>query len=244
MGADFVEIDRLTKTYRSGLVETLVLRGISARFARGSLTAIVGPSGCGKSTLLGILGGLDRAGSGKVCVDGFDLAGASSSALARYRRRVGVVYQSYNLLPSLTALENVEAGLELTDLRARERRGRARDVLERVGLADALERFPAQLSGGQQQRVAVARALAREPALLLADEPTGNLDREAGARVFGAMLALQKEMRVTCVVVTHDAELARRADRVLTMRDGSFVAVEAVDKAPRESGLRLAGSWS
>ncbi|HVH47730.1 MAG TPA: ABC transporter ATP-binding protein [Labilithrix sp.] len=224
-GTAFVEVDRLYKTYSQGSLATPVLREVSMSFERGSFSAIVGPSGCGKTTLLSVLGGLDNGNSGRVVVDGLDLVQASPRQLTDYRRRsVGFVFQFYNLLPSLSAVENVESGLEFLGLKASARRARAMDYLGRVGLADLASRFPAQLSGGQQQRVAVARVLAREPKLLLADEPTGNLDEESGERIFECIRTLQRESGVTCIMVTHDAELAARVDSVVRLRDGRVVS--------------------
>jgi putative ABC transport system ATP-binding protein len=246
MGAGCVETADLEKRFGEGTAEARALRGVTVTIERGAFVALVGPSGCGKSTLLGILGGIDRPSAGRAVVGGLDLGHASGAELVRYRRTVGVVYQAFNLLPSLTALENVESGLETARLAARERRVRATVYLERVGLADHAHRFPAELSGGQQQRVAVARALAREPALLLADEPTGNLDGESGARVLDAMLALRERLGVTCLLATHDLALAQRADRIVEMRDGVVVGAGASwhARADRSSGLRLAGGWS
>jgi putative ABC transport system ATP-binding protein len=227
-----VDITRLYKTYVQGSLSTPVLHEVSMQFERGSFSAIVGPSGCGKTTLLSVLGALDKADSGRVLVDGLDLVQASARELNEYRRRtVGFVFQFYNLLPSLTALENVEAGLEFLPLDASSRRARAMHYLAKVGMADLAWRFPAQLSGGQQQRVAVARVLAREPKLLLADEPTGNLDEESGERIFECLRALQRESGVTCIMVTHDADLAARVDSVVRLRDG-----RVVPEIPERSG--------
>lgn len=221
-----IEISGLRKTYRSGALETPVLRDVSMSFARGSFNAIVGPSGCGKTTLLSLLGALDVADKGIARVDGLDLVKATTAQLTEYRRRsIGFVFQFYNLLPSLTAVENVESSLEFLPMTSAARRTRAMDYLARVGLADSGLKFPAQLSGGQQQRVAVARALSREPKLLLADEPTGNLDQDTGERVFECMRDLQREVGITCVMVTHDAQLAARADTVVRLLDGRVVEV-------------------
>ena len=189
------------------------------------MSAIIGPSGCGKSTLLTLLGALDKPDAGDVIVDGFDLGRAEGGDLSAYRRhKVGFVFQSYNLLRSLSAVENVEAALQFSSLGGSERRARAKECLAAVGLPDLGTKLPHQLSGGQQQRVAIARAIARRPALLLADEPTGNLDREAGARVFDCLLELQRSTGVTCVMVTHDADLAARTDNVVRMLDGRVAA--------------------
>jgi putative ABC transport system ATP-binding protein len=214
----------VTKSFRLGAVDVPVLRGVTLEVERGTFVAIVGPSGGGKTTLLSLLGALDAADSGTLVVDGHDLRTLAGSDLDAYRREtIGVVLQFYNLLPSLSAVENVETGLEFLPLDARRRRTRALDYLDRVGLADAAFTFPAQMSGGMQQRVAVARALAKEPRLLLADEPTGNLDQENGAQVFEHMRALQEEMRITCVMVTHDRELAAKTGHVVAVQDGRVV---------------------
>jgi ABC-type lipoprotein export system ATPase subunit len=227
----------LRKTHCSGSIGTPALRDVSFSIARGSFTAVVGPSGCGKSTLLGLLGGIDRVDSGMLLVEGFDLGRASRGELVSYRRSmVGIVFQSFNLLPSLTALENVESGLELPGVRSADRRRRSRELLDRVGLARLADRFPTQLSGGEQQRVAIARALVREPRLLLADEPTGSLDEESGEIVLTAMQDLQRDLGTTCVVDTHQASLAERADAVIHLRDGRLVP--ATGDVP--SGIRLA----
>lgn len=222
--ANVVEITGVKKAYRTGAIETLVLRDVSMRFARGSFNAIVGPSGCGKTTLLSLLGALDTADGGSIRIDGLDLVTATPKQVTEYRRRsIGFVFQFYNLLPSLTALENVESSLEFLPMTASQRRSRAMDYLHRVGLDGSASKFPAQLSGGQQQRVAIARALAREPQLLLADEPTGNLDQDTGERVFECMRSLQREIGITTVMVTHDPALADRADDLVRLCDGRVV---------------------
>ena len=209
----YLDLRDVTKSFRGS--DRPVLRGVDLSIPRGELTALVGPSGSGKSTLLALLGALDRADSGVVSVDGLDLTTANRGALARYRQEaVGFVFQTFNLLRSLTAVENVEVTIP------EDRRARALAALAQVGLADHVHKLPHELSGGQQQRVAIARAIARRPALLLADEPTGSLDREAGASVLALFLALRKELGLTCVLVTHDASLAAKADRIVTMADG------------------------
>ncbi|MFO0738978.1 MAG: ABC transporter ATP-binding protein [Labilithrix sp.] len=237
--AAIVEISDLFKTYKQGAQTTAVLREVSMCFERGSFSAIVGPSGCGKTTLLSILGGLDRGDAGKVVVDGLDLNRATNRELTDYRRKaIGFVFQFYNLLPSLSVIENVEAGLEFLDMKAAARRERALAYLARVGMAELAHRFPAQLSGGQQQRVAVARVLAREPKLLLADEPTGNLDEESGERIFQCMRDLQKQSGVTCIMVTHSPELASRVDNVIRLRDGRVVRDVANSLSSESGGVR------
>jgi putative ABC transport system ATP-binding protein len=234
----YLDLRHVKKTFRGGSdgapdgtrdgVVTTVLRDVSATFERGSFTAIIGPSGCGKSTLLSLLGALDRPDSGSIAIGDLDLATASGAALSTYRRKeVGFVFQSYNLLRSLSAVENVEATLQFLGLSARERRSRAMESLEQVGLPEVAAKLPHQMSGGQQQRVAIARAIARRPALLLADEPTGNLDRESGARVFRCLTDLQRSLAVTCIMVTHDAHLAASADTIVRMLDGAIVQATA-----------------
>jgi putative ABC transport system ATP-binding protein len=184
--------------------------------------AITGPSGSGKSTLLGLIAGLDTPGSGSVVVDGVDLGTLDEDALARFRRdRVGFVFQSYHLIPTLTAVENVAVPLELAGVG--DARARAAALLAEVGLAARGHHYPVQLSGGEQQRVALARAVARAPVLLLADEPTGNLDSATGAQIIELLLALNRERGSTLVLVTHDAALAGQADRQVALRDGRVV---------------------
>ena len=221
MESTYIELRHVEKAYRTGTIPTPVLRDLSLSLRKGSFTAVIGPSGCGKSTLLALLGALDKPDAGDVLVDGFDLGRAEGADLSAYRReKVGFVFQSYNLLRSLSAVENVEAALQFSDLSGEARRARARECLDAVGVPDLGKKLPHQLSGGQQQRVAIARAIARRPALLLADEPTGNLDREAGARVFACLTELQRATGVTCVMVTHDPDLAAQTDVVVRMLVG------------------------
>ena len=223
----------VVKSYGAGAAKTVAVRGVTLEIAAGSLCALVGPSGCGKTTLLSLIGALDRPDSGQLVVAGRDIAVANTGDLTEYRRTViGFVFQFYNLLPSLTALENVEASLEFLTLSTKDRRTRARDFLARVGLSDCEAKFPSQLSGGEQQRVAIARALARKPALILADEPTGNLDQETGARVMESLFALQRELNITCIVATHDPALARRADHLVSMLDGRITS--GVKQGPKQ----------
>ena len=199
-----------------------VLEGASFQIERAHVTAIMGPSGSGKTTLLSLLGGLDRPDSGRLLVDGQELTALGRAGLGRFRRyRVGFVFQSFNLLPTLTVRENVEAGLDPLGLGRATVRKRSGIALERVGLADKGHRFPHELSGGEQQRVAVARACAKEPPLLLADEPTGNLDEDVGAQVMDLLIGVAgaNGERRTVVVVTHDPMVAERADTVLTLRN-------------------------
>ena len=215
-------IDHLTRRYRSGAADLTVLDDVTFSVGKGEAVAVVGPSGSGKSTLLGLVAGLDRPSSGRVLVEGRDLAQQSEAELAAFRgRRIGFLFQQYRLLPALTAEENVRTPLELAG--ARDAKARARDWLARVGLADRAGHLPAQLSGGEQQRTALARALAPGPALLFADEPTGNLDSATGAVIADLIFGAVREHGVTCLYVTHDRELARRADRVITLKDGRVV---------------------
>ena len=221
----FLVARNISKSYGAGAAQTCAIRSVNLELEAGSFSALVGPSGCGKTTLLSLIGALDKPDVGELVVAGTDISAANALALTTYRRSViGFVFQFYNLLPSLTALENVEASLEFLPLSSSARRERAREFLARVGLSECEAKFPSQISGGQQQRVAIARALARKPALILADEPTGNLDQETGARVMELLFELQRELRVTCIVATHDIALAQRADRVIAMLDGRVVS--------------------
>ena len=214
----------LSKRYRSGPREVTVLDGVDLRVEPREFVAVVGPSGSGKTTLLGLLAGLDRPTSGTVRLDGVDLGTLDEDGRARLRaEKVGFVFQTFQLLPTLTALENVLVPLELAgaaDGRARER---AVSLLERVGLGDRMDHYPAQLSGGEQQRVAIARALAIEPKILFADEPTGNLDAETGATIVELLFELNRESTTTIVLVTHDLALASRAGRVIRIAGGRIV---------------------
>ena len=199
-----------------------ILDGVSLEVERGDAVAVTGPSGSGKSTLLGLIAGLDAPTYGTITVRGVDITRLGESALARFRREtIGYVFQSYHLIPTLTAAENVAVPLEL----AGERRvaARARALLEQVGLGERAHHYPVQLSGGEQQRVALARAVALDPPLLLADEPTGNLDSATGAAIIELLFTLNRERRSTLLLVTHDPALAERADRVVSLRDGRVV---------------------
>lgn len=216
-----IRLEDVTKVYRDGSREVIALRGVSLTVQPGEWVAIVGPSGCGKSTLLNLIAGLDRATRGRVVVAGTDLAMLDEEALARWRRQaVGIIFQFFQLLPTLTALENVLLPMALAG-----RSGalsRARALLDAVGLAQAAHRLPNELSGGERQRVAIARALANEPLLLLADEPTGNLDSETGAVVLELFERVWRA-GTTIVLVTHDPDVAARAHRIVELRDGVVV---------------------
>jgi putative ABC transport system ATP-binding protein len=203
-----------------------ILKGISLEVARGETLGLVGPSGSGKSSLLMLMGGLDRATGGKVMVLGRDLTALGEDALARVRREhMGVVFQSFHLIPTMTALENVATPLELAG--RRDAFARARAELEAVGLGPRADHYPAQLSGGEQQRVALARAVATEPELLLADEPTGNLDAATGAAIMELLFGLRDRTGATLVLVTHAPELAERCDRVIGLEDGRLALSRA-----------------
>src|SRR5690242_2034746 len=202
-----------------GAARVHILKGVSLDIARGEAVGLVGPSGSGKSTLLMIMAGLERPDSGRVAVDGTDLSGLDEDALARFRgRRVGIVFQSFHLLPTMTALENVAVPLELSG--ASDAFERAEAELTQVGLGHRLTHYPAELSGGEQQRVALARALAPNPAILVADEPTGNLDEATGAQIVDLLFRMKRERGATMVLVTHDPGLARQCDRTIALRSG------------------------
>jgi ABC-type lipoprotein export system ATPase subunit len=222
-----VEARGLRKTYTLGKIDVEALRGVDVTVRRGEIVAIMGPSGCGKTTLLHCLSGLDDFDAGVVILAGASLREMSDDRKAEFRaRNTGFVFQSYNLLPVLSAVENVELPLLLAGARGREARRRALETLEAVGLADRSRHRPSELSGGQQQRVAVARALVNGPAVIWADEPTGNLDSEAAEDILDLMCELNAENGQTFVVVTHAAQVAERAHRILRMRDGRIVREE------------------
>ncbi len=222
--AAIVRLHHLVKDYGKDGVVTHALRGVDLEIDSGEFTAVVGPSGSGKSTLLNMIGGLDRPSSGTVEVDGRDLGGLSDTELGLLRRdRIGFVFQNYNLLPVLTAFENAEYILMLQGVAVAERRQRVLAILKEVGLEGLEHRFPRQLSGGQQQRVAIARAIVSHPALVLADEPTANVDSTTASALLDLMLRINQEKGVTFLFSTHDQSVMQRARRLLTLRDGSLV---------------------
>jgi putative ABC transport system ATP-binding protein len=219
----FLAASNLHKSYVTGLARVTALDGVTLALEPGDFVALMGPSGCGKSTLLHLCGAMDRPSSGTVVLDGRDLASLSDDELTRVRReRVGVVFQFVNLLPTLTLGDNIALPSLLGGAAAKEAEERAREMAGRVGVAHRLTHYPAQVSGGELQRAAIARALAHRPALLVADEPTGNLDSENGARVMALLSALNRDLGVTILLATHAAEVAGLATRVLRMRDGKF----------------------
>ncbi|MEW2403548.1 ABC transporter ATP-binding protein [Streptomyces sp. NPDC046862] len=224
MGDTMVRVENVHRSYGSGAAAVHALRGVSFDVPRGELVALKGRSGSGKTTLLNLVGGLDEPDGGRITVDGLDLSGLGENGLLELRRdHVGFVFQSFGLIPILTAAENVGVPLRLRRTEPAEREERVELLLSLVGLADHAEQRPGELSGGQQQRVAIARALANNPSLLIADEPTGQLDAETGHAVMELLRAVVRSERVTALVATHDATLLDLADRVMELRDGEIV---------------------
>lgn len=216
-----VDAKDITKVYQMGEIEVHALRGLSVQIAPGEVLSIMGPSGSGKSTLMNILGCLDRPTSGEYSLNGESVATLSDDQLADIRNRgVGFVFQSFNLLPRQTALANVELPMRYAELNGRNRKQVATEALEAVGLGDRIRHRPNELSGGQLQRVAIARALVNNPAIIMADEPTGNLDSESGDEIMGLLRKLNEDRGTTLIVVTHDPEIAALTDRVIILRDG------------------------
>ncbi len=215
-----VEAVDLKKTYMLGKVPVEAVRGVNMKVEAGDFVSILGPSGSGKSTMLNLIGALDKPTSGKLLIDGVDISKLNDNQLTDLRRRIGFVFQFFNLIPRLTALGNVELAMSIADVSKSERDQRAAKLLETVGLKDRINHKPAELSGGQQQRVAIARALANNPKFLLLDEPTGNIDSKTAAEVVGLIKKLNIENHVSIIMVTHDQHLAREANKTLQMFDG------------------------
>jgi putative ABC transport system ATP-binding protein len=221
-----IQVSGLTKTISTPTHRVDILKGIDLEIPRGQFAAIMGPSGSGKSTLLGLLAGLDTPTTGRIVLDGEDITGLEEDALALLRgRKIGFVFQSYHLIPTLTAEENVMLPLELSG-HSNGGSARARELLESVGLLDRRDHYPVQLSGGEQQRVALARAFVGRPPILLADEPTGNLDTANGHVVLDLLMTLNRREGTTLVLVTHDQQISEQADRRITLRDGRVVSDE------------------
>lgn len=219
---DFVQLQNITKVYKMGEVEIRAVDGIDFSIRKGEFVVIVGPSGAGKTTVLNILGGMDTATTGKITVDGEDITGYNERQLTGYRRNdIGFVFQFYNLVPNLTAKENVELALQICKDPLD-----AKTVLEDVGLGDRLDNFPAQLSGGEQQRVSIARALAKNPKLLLCDEPTGALDYNTGKAILKLLQDMCRQKGMTVIVITHNSALAPMADRLIKIKNGRVSSME------------------
>jgi putative ABC transport system ATP-binding protein len=215
-----VEAVDLKKTYMLGKVPVEALRGVNLKVESGDFLAILGPSGSGKSTMLNLIGALDKPTAGTLLIDGVDVSTLGDNQLADLRRRIGFVFQFFNLIPRFTAKDNVELAMSIANMSKAERKKRAGELLETVGLKDRINHKPAELSGGQQQRVAIARALANAPRFLLLDEPTGNIDSRTASEVIALIRRLNEEKGVTIIMVTHDQHLAREAKRTVQMIDG------------------------
>ncbi len=221
-----VEVINLKKTYMLGKVPVQALNGVNLKVNEGDFLAILGPSGSGKSTLLHLIGALDRPTEGKVLIEGVDISTLDDGQLADLRRKIGFVFQYFNLIPRLTARENVELPLAINGLGRSERRKKAEKLLEIVGLKNRMNHKPTELSGGEQQRVAIARALANDPKLLLMDEPTGNLDSKTGEEIARLVKRLNEEENITIILVTHDESMTRVANRIAYIRDGLIIREE------------------
>ncbi len=219
-----VTLSGIVKSYRVGSITTPVLRGIDLAISRQGLSVLCGPSGSGKTTLLNLIGCIDRPDQGVLTVLNTDVASLSDNQLSDFRRQhIGYVFQNFNLLPVLTAYENIEYPLQLAGIPAAQRQSMSHLALEQVGLSEHRDKYPSQLSGGQRQRVAIARALVKRPSLVLADEPTANLDSETGESIITLMRTLQSEYQVAFVISSHDPQVRAHADRVYTMRDGQLL---------------------
>jgi len=226
-----LEVKNVKKTYRMGRVLVPALQGVTFNVEEGEFLAILGPSGSGKSTLLHIIGGLDRPTEGEVFIDGINLYSLSDNKLAEIRlHKVGFVFQFFNLLPRLTAFKNVELPSALADDSEKESLEKVKKMMDLVGLGERITHRPTELSGGEQQRVAIARALINSPKIVLADEPTGNLDTKTGLEVIQLMKKLNKEKKQTFVIITHDPGIAEEADRIIYLKDG---LIEKINEAPR-----------
>ena len=221
---NIVELQNLEKEYDLGLVKLHVLKRINLKIKKAEVVAIMGPSGSGKSTMLHMLGVLDRPTRGKVIIDGVDISKLNDNQLAKLRsEKIGFIFQFFYLIPSLTALKNVELPMTFLGKSVRDNEAKAKELLKMVGLGERMYHRPNQMSGGESQRVAIARALANDPQIILADEPTGNLDSKSGKEVMDILEKLNKERKVTLIIVTHDASIARHAERIINLKDGLIV---------------------
>ena len=240
-----IRCDSLSRYYQQGAIEVRALDEVNLEVCRGEFLSIAGPSGSGKSTLLNLLGALDQPTSGEIWIQDELLNGLSKAQLADLRlRRLGFVFQSYNLIPVLSAMENVEFVLQLQGAASTDRREKALSMLDRVGLAELKDRKPSEMSGGQQQRVAIARALASEPDVLLADEPSANLDSATTADLMQLLVTLNEQLQTTIVMVTHDVEVMHYANRQVKMRDGKIVSDVSSDFSSEESQTETSGAPS
>lgn len=220
-----ITLQSVNKVYRTKTIETTALNNINLDIQKGEFVSIMGPSGCGKSTLLNVIGLLDEPSNGTVIVDGQTISNYNSKALARFRNeKLGFIFQSFHLIPDLSVIDNVELPLLYRNVSARKRRELSAAALESVGLGNRIDHFPNQLSGGQKQRVAIARAIVGKPDIILADEPTGNLDSHMGNEVMDILIKLNEELKTTIVMVTHDENMAKQTHRLLRLYDGSQVA--------------------
>lgn len=225
-----IDIKNLDKVYKNGKIEVRALKKVNLSVEKGELISVMGPSGSGKSTLMNILGCLDRATSGSYILDGMEISKLNEVELAKIRNlKIGFVFQSFNLLPRMTALKNVELPMIYARVSAKERRKRAEYALERVGLKDRMHHKPNEMSGGQKQRVAIARALVNDPAIILADEPTGNLDSFSGEEIMAVFQGLNRE-GVTIVLVTHEPDIAQHTNRIVSFRDGILMSDVKVER--------------
>ncbi|HMS71238.1 MAG: ABC transporter ATP-binding protein [Saprospiraceae bacterium] len=219
-----IQLQNLNKVYRTSTIETTALNDINLSIDKGEFLSIMGPSGCGKSTLLNIMGLLDEPSSGKLVINGQQISDYNSKAMAKYRNQhLGFIFQSFHLIPDLSVIDNVELPLIYRKMSAAQRKALAKSALESVGLSNRVDHYPNQLSGGQKQRVAIARAIVGEPSIILADEPTGNLDSVMGNEVMEILLRLNKEKQTTIVMVTHDENMANMTHRLVRLYDGSQV---------------------
>jgi putative ABC transport system ATP-binding protein len=237
-GTPIIHARDIVKTYDTGRVQVRALRGVSLAVRRGEMVAIMGPSGCGKTTLLNCLSGLDTIDEGRVLIEGVDINDMSDNKKSEYRaRRMGFVFQFYNLLPVLSAVENVELPLVVAGVPAKAARARAMTALEQVQLAEWAAHKPAELSGGQRQRVTIARSLVNNPAIVWADEPTGDLDSANAEQIIDLMVELNKAQQLTFVIVTHAREVAVRTDRIIQMVDGLIVDEQVTERGQRYAGV-------